>query len=107
MIEALTSFKLPVKPFVPKRLLEQWQRHRYKAEQARYKDMPLNEVFAQIYEQHTWHRDGSTARYRSGPGSEALVTRASEAFIVAYIMRHPKVNTLVDIGCDSAANVVA
>lgn len=99
MAEALVALKSLVKPLVPKRILDQWRRRRYEAEQARYKDRPLNEVFEEIYEQHTWDRQGSTARYRSGPGSDASVTHRYEAFVVDYLMRHPDVQTLVDIGC--------
>ncbi len=98
MSHALSSLKSIAKPFVPKQLLKIWQRRRYEAEQAHYKDMPLNAVFEEIYEQHTWDRDG-TGRYRSGPGSSSDITARYEAFVVDYIMRHPELRTLVDIGC--------
>lgn len=99
MTEAFASLKSLVKPLVPKRVLESWRRRRYEAEQAHYKDRPLNEVFEEIYEQHTWDRTGSTARYRSGPGSDSSVTERYEAFVVDYLLRHPEIGTLVDIGC--------
>lgn len=98
MSEALASLKSFAKPYLPKKLLQLWQRRRYEAEQAHYKDKPLNEVFEEIYDQHTWDREG-TGRYRSGPGSSANVTQRYEAFVVDYILRHPDIRKLVDIGC--------
>lgn len=98
MTEALASLKSFVRPLVPKRILRYWQRRRYEAEQAHYKDKPLNEVFEEIYEQHTWDRGGS-GHYRSGPGSSARVTQRYEAFVADYILRHTQIQTLVDIGC--------
>ena len=93
------SLKSLVKPLVPVWALNKWRQRLYEAEQARYKNLPLNQVFEEIYETHTWDQKGSTARYRSGPGSSALVTKSYEAFVVDYLMHHPEARTLVDIGC--------
>jgi SAM-dependent methyltransferase len=98
MTGALASLKSIVKPLVPGRLVQFWQRRRYEAEQAHYKDRPLGDVFEEIYERHTWDQQGN-GRYRSGPGSSAGVTQHYEAFVVGYIARHPHIRTLVDIGC--------
>ena len=99
MSDALSSIKALVKPLLPAAVLNYWRRRSFEAEQAQFRDMKLNEVFEQIYETNIWQRDGSTARYRSGPGSDAAVTARYEAFVVEYLMRNPHVERIVDIGC--------
>lgn len=94
-----STLKSLIRPLIPAQILERWRRYRYEAEQAHYKDRPLDEVFKEIYDSHAWDRDGSTAPYRSGPGSMPEVTAAYEAFVIDYLMRHPEIETLVDIGC--------
>lgn len=93
------SLKSIIRPLVPEWLAKHWRQRRYEAEQAHYKNRPLNEVFEEIYADHVWDRTGSTAPFRSGPGSRAAVTADYEAFVIDHIMRHPDVKTLVDIGC--------
>lgn len=99
MSDALSSIKALVKPLLPTAVLNYWRRRSFEAEQFQFRDMQLNEVFEQIYETNIWQRDGSTARYRSGPGSDPSVTARYEAYVVDYLMRNPMIERLVDIGC--------
>lgn len=93
------QLKAMVGPFVPEGVRQQWRRMRFEAEQRRYRNRPLADVFEEIYSTHAWDREGSSAPYRSGPGSAAEVTGEYERFIVDYLERHPQIDTLVDIGC--------
>lgn len=99
MGDVLSSFKTLVKPLLPEAVVDYWRRRSFEAEQAQFRDMKLNDVFEQIYESNIWQREGSTARYRSGPGSDAAVTARYEAYVVDYLMREPSIERLVDIGC--------
>lgn len=88
-----------IKPLVPRPILEQWQRYRFNAEQAAVRDLPLDEVFNDIYAKGTWRPEGSQEVYHSGPGSVAGVTAGYEAFVARILDADASIRTLVDIGC--------
>jgi SAM-dependent methyltransferase len=93
------SLKAIIRPLVPQSVMTKWRRHRYELEQARFQGRPLDQIFAEIYESHAWDQSGSSAPYRSGPGSQAAVTARYEAFVLSYLTRHPEIHAMVDIGC--------
>lgn len=94
-----SAIKSYVKSVLPEPVLERWRRFRFNREQAHVRGRPLEDVFGEIYEKNLWATPDGGARYSSGPGSAAEVTRGYEDFVVGYIEGHPEVTRLVDIGC--------
>jgi SAM-dependent methyltransferase len=93
-----TRIKSLLRPLIPARLHEPWQRYKFRAEQRLAKGVPLEQTFTEIYESGVWARENGV-RYHSGPGSLPDVTRAYEDFVAGYLEREPAIATLVDIGC--------
>jgi SAM-dependent methyltransferase len=93
-----TRIKSLLRPLIPARLHEPWQRYKFRAEQRLAKGVPLEQTFTEIYESGVWARE-SGVRYHSGPGSLPDVTKPYEDFVAAYLDRKPAIATLVDIGC--------
>lgn len=91
--------KKALKPLVPEPLHRLWRRWRFRQEQRAVVNLPLAQVFEDIYEKDAWAKAEGGRRYSSGPGSAAHMTRGYEEFLVRYIEDRPDIQTLVDIGC--------
>ncbi len=93
-----TRIKSLLRPLIPARLHEPWQRYKFDGEQRLAQGVPLEQTFTEIYESGVWAR-ASGVRYHSGPGSMPDVTKAYEDFVTGYLERDLAIRTLVDIGC--------
>lgn len=97
MPDTLEKLKAQLRPFVPEALLRLRRQRQFEADQARYRDRPLREVFEQIYDTRVWHAEMDG--YSSGPGSLPDVSASYEAFVVDLILANPRIERLLDIGC--------
>lgn len=110
MLPPERSIKSFVKPLVPETIIARWRRFRFDREQARDRGQPLQRVFEDIYATNAWATPAAGQRFSSGPGSDAANSAQHEAFVVAHILKHPGIATLVDIGCGDfqvAARILA
>ena len=106
----MPSLKSIVKPLVPDIMMQRWRRFRFDREQERTRGQPLQQVFEEIYASNAWATPADGQRFSSGPGSDAANSVQHEAFVVAHILKHPEIATLVDIGCGDfqvAARILA
>ncbi len=95
----MPSLKSIVKPLVPDIMLQRWRRFRFDREQEQSRGQPLQQVFEEIYATNAWATPTDGQRFSSGPGSDAANSIQHEMFVIAHILQHPEIATLVDVGC--------
>jgi SAM-dependent methyltransferase len=94
-----SSLRQFLKRCVPAPIKKMRQQARFNRTQAENRDRPLEAVFNDIYESSAWAKPDDAAKYSSGPGSSADVTRGYEDYVIAYLEKTPTAKTIVDIGC--------